>query len=264
MSQIILSPSRINTFERCQLQYKYRYLEEKIKPPGVAAVIGISTHKAIELDLKSKLETGQLLEEDVLTDAAAQTVENEWSGGLVQDDDSPMEKGEIIDEAVSLVRCHHAEVAPAVEPIAVERPFGVDVSADIKLTGHIDVQEATAIRDTKTIKAKPGAIKGEHWVQAQLYAVGALVNDGKLPEKVKVDYLVKNKKAKVAVTHESEVTEQTAQRALDRLSITSRVIARAIDSGDFMPAPADSWACSDKWCGYYNECPFGAIKRIQG
>lgn len=264
MSELILSPSKINTFERCQLQYRYRYLEERIKLPGVALVIGTSTHKAIEANLLNKLETGELLPEDVVTDVARDCLEKEWHAGVQIDPDEPTTRGAAIDEAVELSRVHHQQVAPGVEPVHVERPFGVQVSSDIRLTGHIDVQEAAAIRDTKTINKTPGEIKGEHWVQSQLYAVGALVNDQKLPERIKIDYLVKLKKEKKAVTLEAEVNEQTAQRALDRLAITSRVIVRAIESGDFMPAPADSWACTEKWCGYFNECPFGALKKVQG
>lgn len=264
MSELILSPSKINTFERCQLQYRYRYLEDKIKPPGVAAAIGISTHKAVEINLQTKLESGDLLPEDVVTDIARDALEKEWHSGVVQDTEEPVAKGDAVDEAVELARCHHQQVAPLVEPVYIERPFGVQVSSDIRLTGHIDVQEADAIRDTKTIKTTPGAIKGEHWVQSQLYAVGAMVNDGVLPKRIKIDYLVKLKKEKKAVTLDAEVNEQTAQRVLDRLALTSRVIARAVETGDFMPAPAGSWQCSETWCGYYNECPFGAIKKVQG
>lgn len=263
MSELRLSPSRINTFERCQLQYMYRYLEDRIKPPGVAAAIGTSTHKAIELDMRAKLEEGELLPDDVIKDAARDALENQWSAGVQQDKDKKIKKGEAIDTVVGLASLHHGDVAPDIEPTYVERAFGVNISDEIVLTGHIDVQIANGIIDTKTIKSTPSSMNGGHFTQAQLYAVGAMVNDGKLPENIRIDYLVKNKKPKY-VSHEAKVTEETAQVALDRVTLTSRVIAKAIESGDFLPAPSDSWVCTEKWCGYWNECPFGAKKQVQG
>lgn len=262
MSEIVLSASRIGTFEKCQLQYRYRYIEDKIKPPAIAAVIGTSTHKAVEADLKHKYNEGELMPEDAVADAARDELVNQWAAGVKLDRNKPIKKGEAIDQAVALSILHHTDVAPEIEPIAIERPFGVQVSEDIRLTGHIDVQVANMIRDTKTIKGKPSAMKGDHYAQAQLYAVGAMVTDGELPKGIKIDYLVKNKKP-VYVSHEAPVTEKTAQAALDRLTLVSRVIARAMESGDFLPAPSDHWACTEKWCGYYDECPFGAAKRIQ-
>lgn len=260
--ELVLSPSRINTFERCQLQFKYRYLENKIKPPAAAAAIGIATHKAIEANLASKLNNGALLPLEAIQQTARDAVENEWTAGVQIDADDPMDKGAAIDESVALATVHHEQVAPGIEPVAVEEPFGVKAGRGVKLTGHIDVLEADAVRDSKTIGQTPSAMKRDHYNQAQLYAVGVLVNKGALPKQIKVDYLVKLKREKKALTLVAPVTEESAQLALDRLSVTARVIKQAIKTGDFLPAPADGWACNEKWCGYWGECPFGAAKRI--
>ena len=70
VDQLSLSPSKINTFERCQLQYKFRYLDNLRKPPGVAAAIGTATHKAVEVNLRAKLDTGALLPLEAVQQAA--------------------------------------------------------------------------------------------------------------------------------------------------------------------------------------------------
>lgn len=257
---LTLSPSKINTFERCQLQYKFRYLDNLRKPPGVAAAIGTATHKAIEGNLRTKLETGALMPLEAVQQTARDTMENEWAGGVQLDPEEPADKGAAVDQAVALATLHHKEVAPEVQPVAIERPFGIDVGGGVTLTGHIDVQEANAITDNKTIGKTPSAIKGDHLNQVTLYAVGALVNDGKLPASVRVDYLVKTKTPK-AVRLAEPMTREIAQGALDRLSLTARVIKRAMETGDFLPAPADGWACSERWCGYWHDCPFGKAAR---
>lgn len=259
MSELVLSPSRVNTFERCQLQYAYRYLEGIVKPPSVAAVIGTATHKSVEADLKHKFSEGELLPDDAVSDAARDAMENRW--GEIGDSEG-MKKGEAVDVTVGLAKLHHTDVAPEIEPVAIERAVGIQISTDIRMTGHIDVVVDSAIRDTKTIGKTPSAMKGDHFNQGQLYAIAVMVEDGELPTEISIDYLVKNKKPK-AVSHTVKIDERTAQVALDRLALTSRVIANAIETGDFLPAPADSWTCSEKWCGYWNECPFGAAKRVQ-
>lgn len=260
MNTLSLSPSKINTFERCQLQYKFRYLDNLRKPPGVAAAIGTATHKAIEVNLRAKLDTGALLPLEAVQQAARDTMENEWAGGVQLDPEEPADKGAAVDQAVALAELHHVEVAPTVNPIAIERPFGVQVAPGLKLTGHIDIVEADGVADNKTIGKTPSAIKGDHLAQLKLYAVGVMVNDGTLPAQVKIDYLVKLKTPK-AVRLAVPMTTATAQRALDRLSLTARVIQRAVKSGDFLPAPADGWACSERWCGYWAECAFGKAAR---
>jgi RecB family exonuclease len=262
--KLTLSPSKIDTFERCQLQFKYRYLDGRIKPPAAAAAIGTATHKAIELNLRAKLETGELLPLDAVKDAARDNIENAWAGGVIDDPDAPMGKGGAVDEAVSLAGLHASEVAPTIQPTAVERGLGMEVNAGLVITSHLDVVEADGLRDTKTIAQTPSEIKGEHMAQGQLYAVVMLANDGALPRALKIDYLVKLKREKKALTLVAPVTEETAQRALERVTLTARVIHRAIETGDFLPAAANGWMCSRKWCGYFSECPFGALKRVQG
>lgn len=257
---LIISPSKIHTFERCQLQYKFRYLDNLRKPPGVAAAIGTATHKAVEANLRSKMDTGALLPLEAVQQAARDTMENTWAGGVQLDPEEPADKGAAVDQAVALATLHHKEIAPTIAPVALERPFGVDACDGVTLTGHIDVQEANAITDNKTIGKTPSAIKGDHLNQVKLYAIGALTNDGKLPASVRVDYLVKTKTPK-AVRLAEPMTREIAQAALDRLKLQARVIKRATETGDFLPAPADGWSCSERWCGYWSECAFGKAAR---
>jgi CRISPR/Cas system-associated exonuclease Cas4 (RecB family) len=260
---LTLSPSRINQFERCQLQYYFREIEGKKTPPGIALVIGGSVDASANVDLQAKLDTGDLLPLDAVQTAARDHLENEWAGGVQNDGEDSEDKGEVIDLTVRLATLHHEAVAPLRKPLAVQLSFGVQVDETTKLTGHIDVLEADAVCDCKTIGKKPSKIKGDHLIQTQLYAVGVAVNGGALPSKVKLDYLVKNKTVKTELL-EAPVTPESAQGALDRLSVTARVIQTAIKTGDFLPAPADSWVCQAAFCGYFSHCEFGAKARIQG
>lgn len=81
---------------------------------------------------------------------------------------------------------------------------------------------------------------------------------------MKLDYLVKNKTVKTELL-EAPVTPESAQGALDRLSVTARVIQTALKTGDFLPAPADSYVCCERWCGWWKDvCPMGRRSQVRG
>jgi hypothetical protein len=46
-------------FQRCGEQYRRRYLENEIIPPGISARIGSGVHKAAEINFRAKIQTGE-------------------------------------------------------------------------------------------------------------------------------------------------------------------------------------------------------------
>ena len=76
-----ITSSMLNMFFRCPEQFRRRYLEGEIIPPGIAAAIGKSVHKAAEENHKHKLLKEEDLPKDYLQDFARDTyvkiVENE-------------------------------------------------------------------------------------------------------------------------------------------------------------------------------------------
>ena len=49
----------------------------------------------------------------------------------------------------------------------------------------------------------------------------------------------------------------TKERAMQRI----KSVSAAIDSNIFLPAAEGSWACGEKYCGYWNMCDFGAKRK---
>lgn len=252
-----LSISQIGMLQRCGKQYEFRYLEGIKSPPGVALVIGKGTHGAVEQDLGNFIEWGELLPDEAIADFAAESTRKEWQKEPPTLQDGDPDEGGAVDTAVALAQVHHREVAPRIEPVAVERGFRLelpDFSHD--LVGYIDIEEPHRIRDTKTSGKTPPADAADVSDQLTLYHLDATVR-GKEIKAVALDYLVKTKVAK-AVTLESPRGPQDHARLLRKVEAAAAVIK----AGNFMPAPADFWGCSPKWCGYWDRCDYGAKKKV--
>lgn len=243
-----ISPSQINMYLRCPMQYKFRYIDELVLPPRAAMTKGKSVHRGIEYNMTQKIGTQQDLKlNDVLDFTAASFEEfaedTEWE----QSDDI----GKTKDESISLVTLYHENIAPTIQPMMVEEKVEVDVNG-IKLLGYIDLIDNNGyIHDTKTASRSPSQNEADKNLQLSAYALAYRELMG-MPEKgVKLDYLVQTKKPKV-VTLEACRTEQD----IKRFSGILQSIAKCIENEIFYPNPTNMM-CNERWCGYYHQCVGG-------
>lgn len=251
-----LSVSQLNTLTRCPQQFYHRYVLGEKRPPGVALVIGKGVHAAVEKDLGAKLEWGELLPDDSIADFAADATRRLWKQDEpVRTEDDPDEGG-AIDEAVKLAELHHEKVAPVVEPVALERPFVLEVpdfSFDIK--GVVDVEETNVIRDTKTSAKAPSGNPATKSLQGELYTLEAKVRGH--DKAFVLDHLVRGKTARYIPSH-ATFTENDHRSFLKRVE----QFGKMVESGSFPPTDPTNWACSAKWCGWWDSCDWGARQKV--
>ncbi len=253
-----LHQSAMNMLSRCGQQYFYRYVEKKIIPPGVALVIGSSTHKSVEADLQCQIENGELLTVEQVKDIARDEFEGRWFKGVSLNKEEGERglkavKGEAIDTTVSLAELHRVDLAPKLKPTAVERKWVVKLDGyPMDLSGTIDIQEgAERIRDTKTAAKSPVATAADDSLQLTMYGLAVKVIDNQAPQEFVLDTLVKTKTPKT-VTQISYRTDADYQMILRRVERSIEIIDRQA----FYPADPSNWACSERFCGYWNICPF--------
>jgi hypothetical protein len=241
------------------MQYQHRYVDGIVAPPGVALIVGKGTHRANASDLLNKMDSGSLLSDDEVKSIAADATTREWDSQEValNDDEkaagSEKVKGEAIDRSVLLASLYHGEVAPVIEPTGIEQPFTLPLPSGDELTGYIDVNTETKIRDCKTSGKSPTAEAADQSLQLTGYIWAEwevsghqTIKDGSL------DYLVSLKKPKVVVL-ETKRTEQDFSRLHARLDVAGQMIR----AGLFPPCDPGAWCCSPRWCGYWKLCPFG-------
>lgn len=272
--KIQLHQSMLGMLEKCGELFRRRYGarfglndKEEIIPPGVALITGIATHKSIEKNLTSKIDTGELLPIQQVKEAAFAEASGLWSKNVtLQDDevlDIPRTKGESIDMAVALSTLHATDLAPKLFPRSVERKWVIELkNYPYDLAGTIDIEEyiedkennskKTIIRDTKTSAKAPAVNAADISSQLSMYALAIKVVDGEMPDAIYLDSLVKTKVPKLII--------QETTRTNFQLNILMRRIEKAIEvieRGALMPCRSDDWICNPKWCGYFTTCPYG-------
>lgn len=253
MPKIYVSHSQIDMFCRCPLSYKFRYIDGIKAPPSAAAAIGQSVHRTAEHNNKQKLFT----REDISAEDAKNIFSDAWEelapSVAFEEGENP---GAVKDQGISLVDLLMAEVAPTIQPKAVELEFNqAFTNTDYELKGYIDVvTEENIIIDLKTKGKSPSDFEVAQNSQITAYYLGHKNIYGEYPKGARMDFLVKTKTPKYVPKDTWRTPEQISQW----LDLVEN-IARAIRAGIFFPNP-QSTLCSPKWCGYWNICPQGDLK----
>jgi CRISPR/Cas system-associated exonuclease Cas4 (RecB family) len=246
----------------CPMRYEFRYVRGIVRPPGVALVTGTGTHAGVEGDLLNKIRTGELLPEEAVRDITRDAVNREWDKGVELNYDERKEgekavRGRAVDQAVSLATLHHRELAPVIEPVAVEKTWMLELEGfPVDLSGTIDVEEKHSFRDTKTYSKMPTQYAVDRSVQFSMYALWKKTVDGQNPGTLHMDVLLKTKEPK-AVAIPTTRGEKDYHEVLRRVDSAVKLI----ESGCFMPTSPDNWQCSRKFCGYFDICEYGARSR---
>jgi hypothetical protein len=269
-----LSISQVNMYLRCAKQYKFRYVDDHMRPPGVAMALGSGGHAALEVthhhlvDHDTPAPTEQLL--DCFSDKfkeISQTIED-W------EEEKP---GLLKDKGIALVRLYNEQMAPHVRPQVddkrvrgIEKKFEVTVSG-VPMLGYIDLIDGNsemAFSHEEVLAIQ--ATMGPKWIPEELRTsiadfkfVGKTMPqatvDGSLQltmyslatgiAAVRFDQMIKTKVPKV-----KRATSIRTRQDHAWLKRIVRDVAEAISKGVFPPTDPTDWVCSAKWCGYWHMC----------
>jgi len=242
-----LSASQINTYLRCPMQYYFRYIRGLKLPPKSALILGSSVHAGIAHNYQQKKDSHKDLKVNEVLNVYGQSFdlgakETEWEKG-----EKP---GEVKDQGAELIKVYHSEIAPTIQPIEVEQKFEVDFpNVDYGFMGYVDLlDDKQRIIDHKTTARTPNGISSDHRLQLTGYSLGYRAGTGKKEKKVRVDYMVKNKHAKV-VTLEEKISDGDVDRLLKLMAY----VAKAIEQELFYPQP-HNFMCNNRGCGYWDIC----------
>lgn len=267
-----LHVSMLDMLSRCGIQFQRRYgarfgcwHEEEIIPPGVALATGTAVHTAVEKNLRSKIENkGELLPREEVAEIARDKFEEVWNGGMMLSEDEAVDPnatlGRATDQTVNLALLHHDNLAPLLQPLAIEEKFVIVLDDyPLDLSGQKDIREADRIRDTKTRAASPPKDAARS-MQLAMYALSEKVARGSLPKAVALDVLVKTKTPKI-ITLEETPTDEWISPLLRRVKRATEIIQTVKEGKNaFAPADPENWVCSAKYCGYAQTCPFWSGK----
>lgn len=251
-----LSISQLDMFTRCGEQYRRRYVEGEVIPPGIAAHIGTGVHRAAEINWREKMRTGHDMPMDAIQDCAAEAYDKALQNGVFFAPDelsgATLAMSEGKDTAVSLATLFRHELAPAITPAMVEEKMVMDLpGVDLPVVVILDLYtEDKTLRDLKTSSRKWNADKAHASNQPTAYREAIRQATGEYPAQLIFDVLIGSRTP--------ALQSIATTRGEDDLTILARkfqLMCRAISAGIFQPAPPDHWCCSPRFCGYFFTCP---------
>jgi hypothetical protein len=246
------SHSQYSKWKTCAKAYQFRYVQGIDTPASVNMFRGTAVHAGAEAAHLHMIEhkTVPSLEEmrTKVSDAfeAGKDQVQDWEGE---------QPGAVKDLALKLYEKYHTENLPKLRPVAAEEGFAVKVGT-VPVTGYIDLVEQHSgfgtpsgndpitIVDLKTSSAKWSASDVEKDTQLTLYSIV------KKTPLVRIDNLVTLKAG--PAFHRFESTRSKDQQRVFQEDFEET--AEFIRQGVFPKASIDSWACSEKWCGYWSLC----------
>lgn len=242
-----ISVSQIDTYMRCPASYYYRYVRGLIIPPKAAMTRGSAVHSGIEFNYRQKMETEKDLPLAEVQEYTAAVFEEKAEETDFEGEDP----GKVKDETIDLVTVYHKEIAPEVQPRAVEERIEIAFEgADYTLVAILDLEDQNRmIRDTKTAGRTPGEKDIEnHMLQLAAYSLAYRTTKGEEESGVGLDYLVNTKTPKV-MKFRREITEEQRQSFLKIMD----AVANAIAGEHFWPNRKNN-LCSPKHCGFWDIC----------
>jgi hypothetical protein len=269
MSKPNMHQSDVSMMLRCGFDYYLTRVMGKRKPPVVRMVEGTAVHKAGEFNLLSKIDSGALLPESDVLDIARDSLNEEWDvegislSGEEKAAGEKKVKGLATDAAIRMAQCEHRNLAPAIDPLYVERPFRLEhPSLPFNIQGTIDTQAlvdgGTALRDRKTARVAPPNSRAHTSMQLTIYSLGLKTLDGVPPKEIYLDTIVDAKSGPRLVTHSTERTQEDYRMELDRMTLVYDAAAKGV----FLPADPGDWKCSREYCRHWqDECPYGRRNR---
>lgn len=201
-----LSKSKLDVYETCPLQYKFRHVLRVPIPPSSAADVGTAVHNVAEKVTKYEMEGKRVSKEQ-----AFDMLEKNWDSRAFENETASNQKKE---EAKTFVETFLAwSKANPNTPVGVEKEFNLEIGG-VKFTGKIDRVEKTPDGKYIVIDYKTGSDKItkntiQDDVQMNLYAMATEKMYGELPQKTILYYLKKDKlvENEILVTKVAEVKE---------------------------------------------------------
>ena len=258
-----LSHSQLNLWRICGHRYKLKYIDDMERPPSSNLGHGRLIHHTVEKLNQFKLDNaGEMppveLVDDTITDSL-----DEYTEDIEVWDPKVPDMHALEATARQLSKIYYNERLPNTRPKALELRVEASLRGVIPFVGYIDMVEQSemddaplkeaqnladikptdSITDLKNTGKKYGSHRVANSMQLTLYSIVTGV------ERVAYDLLVQTKKPKF-VRQESFRTPNEKEHALDVVED----VAHAISAGIFPKADPESWACSEKWCPFYDSC----------
>lgn len=258
-----LSPTQIDMYLRCGMQYYFRYVLGIKSPPGVTLVDGSSHHKTLHNNNKYKIKTGKdrsvkyLVQKfcDEFSTEAKTIPKSEWKLAETT-------KDKVINRGKLIQTQYHKHFAPYLNPDFCEYEVRFKVGK-VEVLGYIDVGGLCGFNlptpiwgvfdyKTSTRLKSDAELRGSVALSHYGWEAMSLFKSCDWSERpVHVGYCILKKTGDSKPMFQS--TPLTAYRIKwYRQQVLS--VANSISLGSFPVRSAAGWECCEKYCGYFSRC----------
>jgi len=250
-----LSPSQINMWLRCGQQYSFRYVDGKKCPPAVAMEEGSTYHATLELNNNHKIKQHEDLNVKRLFVKFADTFSDRKKNIKDWEEETP---DTIIKRGKMLLPMYLKRFAPFYQPKTTERLFvlqlgTIPIHCVLDTTGRLHlpqmVNPKSSVVDYKTVGKRQSQATLDSDIQLSAY--GMVAKSELQMENPEVGFcdLIKTKIPQVSYLSSPITSERL--RWFKKIAFN---VAEMISKGCFPLAKPDSWCCSNRFCGFWNEC----------
>jgi len=256
------SPSSLSMLQRCPRQWQERYIHGRKERPAEAPLIGTTMHRAVELNFGRKIESHediplpQLLEYYDDTFPLVVEEEQEKAGDEVKWDTTP---DKARDRGRAMLAGYQHQVAPRIQPLAVETFVSIDLGLGVPIEGRFDVEREDSVIDLKSGK-KATYKPQESWrIQALVYGAAR----DKAVEFHSVSASSATNKVTVVTPLESEdmlVQPTPREREVSLRTLKALAALATFYMAEYGPDETwptlgtfHNWACG--YCGFRKDCP---------
>lgn len=254
-----ISVSQVSTYMKCPKAYEFRYVKGIIAPPKAMMAEGKAMHRALEVGQQERLKSKQLTPLDILFDAHSDSWKYQRTDVEIWDEDSPEKV--ILKRSKIFLREYHKRFMPYQKPLGVEKRLWISTSnLHIPILGYIDL----IVEDTKPQSRHEPVMPQEQVVDYKVTSKS--ISQGETDSSLQLttyahatglstvgfDMFVKTKAPQVKTIKSTRSAKQWkwAERIFEE-------VGKAISAGVFPPGDPASWACTEKWCGYWGRCRGG-------
>ena len=262
-----ISCTQLTTAARCMECYRRVYVKGERRPPGIVLLLGSGVHVGAEVAMREKATTGHDKPPNDVRDAAVAGFDERMAKEdvLLTKDERSVGKANVVgrsrDRVAALSHYWGCVAQPEYMPEgpdAIEDHWTIPLpKLGIELVGVTDLRATGGIiTDWKTCFGRRiGQGVCDTSIQLTAYSLAYEREMKVAPAEVRLDVLQEKKAATDRYVLKSQRTHRDYQTLLYRIE----QMLGAVRSGYFPPCNGDQFFCSEKWCGFWSDCP--AINR---
>jgi len=253
------SQSSLLMYIRCGEQYRRRFIENDIRPPGVRMLRGTGIHAGAQFNFRQKRESHEDLASKKIIDYSIAIYDARYNneGVTLAPEEKTIGRNKVVgqerDRVWRLAELQALRFAPTIQPVSVEQTIEAEFpSLGFKVRGTLDLKDETEIiTDIKSsVKSRTKGDVHKDFQLTNYFALDYILNK-KFAKGCRLAVLVDKKKPDIQI-----LDSVRAEDDLDTWVRTIKEIDKAIRAGVFPPANKVDWWCSPRWCGYWFDCQY--------